>query len=427
MKAENVRKIAAQVLLALVPLVSWGQSCNSTGADGAYSPTVSGPFNPVALNLNAAGDNVFNFTSITIPVGVIITMPAHLMKSQRPVVFLSSGPVNINGTLDISGADGQAGSLQFYSRTPSEPGAGGYPGGVGGRPNSTPGPGTGPGGAKVPSNNGYGCSASYSALATNSIFQSGCANASSTYGNALLLPLVGGSGGSGGGSSNASYSGGSGGAGGGALRICSDVSITMGEAGQLLANGGVGGAAATNDLTTGAGGGGSGGAIHLQAPSVTEGIIISAMGAALTASPGSPGRIRIDTNNLASPSIGLTLLPVPLVGPFLPGPYGGVPLPVSPTVTVASIAGINVPVQPGNAYTLPDVIINPAAPANVPIIIKTTNVPDGTTATFYIATDTNFSPAAPDIVTTATIKTNTATLNVTLPQGVNRLFVRAVF
>jgi hypothetical protein len=193
-----------------------------------------------------------------------------------------------------------------------------------------------------------------------------------------------------------------------------------------LANGGVGGAAATNDLTTGAGGGGSGGAIHLQAPSVTEGITISATGAP-GLSAGSSGRIRIDTNNLASPYVGLTLLPVPLVGPFLPGPYGGVPLPVSPTVTVASIAGINVPVQPGNAYTLPDVIINPAAPANVPIIIKTTNVPDGTTATFYIATDTNFSPAAPDIVTTATIKTNTATLNVTLPQGVNRLFVRAVF
>ena len=103
MKAENKMKVIASLLLLLVPIVSQAQSCNSTGVDGAYSPTSSGVFDPVALNLNAAGDNVFNFTSVNIPAGVTITMQANYMKSQRPVVFLVSGAVKINGTLDLSG------------------------------------------------------------------------------------------------------------------------------------------------------------------------------------------------------------------------------------------------------------------------------------------------------------------------------------
>jgi hypothetical protein len=60
-------------------------------------------------------------------------------------------------------------------------------------------------------------------------------------------------------------------------------------------------------------------------------------------------------------------------------------------------------------------------------VVNTTNVPNGTTATFYVTTDASISPAANDIITTATVNSNAATLNVTLPQGVNRIMVRAVF
>jgi hypothetical protein len=422
MQANKIRKMTMGVLpaiLLLAPIASRAQSCNSSGADGAYSPTASGVFDPVALGLNAAGDNVFNFTSVTIPSNVTITMQAHLMKSQRPVVFLVSGAVNILGALTLSGASGNPAALQFESRTAAEPGPGGYPGGVGAMPNtSTPGGGAGPGGASAPSNTLNGCSASYT---YQGVGGSGCTAASSaTYGNPQLLPLVGGSGGSGTASTSAQYTGAGGGAGGGAIRICSDGPLTIN---QLYANGGDG--AIYGPSYAGAG---SGGAIHLQSPSVTlnygGGEYIQAVGGS---QPGigstSVGRIRVDTNNL----VGGATNPAAYFSSLLTGPYDGVPLPTPPTITVASINGIAVPGQPLNRYSPPDVSITPAVTGAIPIVVNTTGIPNGTTATFYIATDSSVSPGSPDIVQTATVNNNTATLNVTLPAGVNRLYVRAVF
>ena len=168
MRAKNTN----QILAAILPLtflssssVLSAQNCSSTGADGAYAPPATTTvFDPVQAGLNAAGDNVFNFTSLTINSGVSIRMLSHLMKSQRPVVFLVSGPVVINGTLDLSGTAGPGSQTIFEYRTPSEPGPGGYPGGVGARPNTgLPGAGAGPGGGRVPTNNGVACSASYAA------------------------------------------------------------------------------------------------------------------------------------------------------------------------------------------------------------------------------------------------------------------------
>jgi hypothetical protein len=135
------------------------------------------------------------------------------------------------------------------------------------------------------------------------------------------------------------------------------------------------------------------------------------------------GRIRIDTNNLS----GGATNPPAYFSSLLTGPYAGVPLPTPPTITVVSINGIAVPGQPQNRYSPPDVTITPQATGAVPIVVSTTGIPDGTTATFYIATDSSVSPGAPDIAQTATVTGNTATLNVTLPAGVNRLYVRAVF
>ncbi len=431
MKAENMMKTIASLLLLLVPVVSQAQSCNSTGADKEYKPAASGAFDPVALGLNAAGDNVFNFTSVTIPSGVTITMPAHLMKSQRPVVFLVSGAVNINGTLDLSGAPGNASSLQFENRTPSEPGAGGYPGGVGAMPNSPPtSPGAGPGGGKVTTNQGNGCDASYTYPGGGG---GGCKIPSPVYGNQELLPLVGGSGGSGGGSSDPNYTGASGGAGGGAIRICSDTSISIY---QLYANGGYGGNASGQQ---GVGGGGSGGAIHLQAPTVTispYGNGISAIGGYdyYTNGRASTGRVRIDSNSLSGSN---NVSPAPFLSSLLPGNYDGVPLPTPPTVTVVSINGVTkksngVPIdtQPLNMYSPADLTFSAPATGVVPVVVNTTGIPSGTKVTFYlyVATDDNVSPGTPDIAVQATVTSNTATLNIpSLPAGVNRLFVRAVF
>lgn len=285
---------------------------------------------------------------------------------------------------------------------------------------AAPGAGAGPGGASVPSNTGSGCSAGY---AYQGIGGSGCTSASSTtYGNPELLPLVGGSGGSGAASPSSAYTGAGGGAGGGAIRICSDVSITIN---QLYANGGNGGNPGTGSSY---GGAGSGGAIHLQSPTVTltyySGADIQAVGGSETyVGSTSSGRIRIDTNNLN----GGATNPPAYFSSLLTGPYDGVPLPTPPTLTVVSINGLAVPGQPQNRYSPPDVTISPAATGNVPIVIATSGIPNGTTATFYISTDSSVSPNAPDIVQTATVNNNAATLNVTLPAGVNRLYVRAVF
>src|SRR6202795_646291 len=77
----------------------------STGADGAYNPTVSGDFDPAALGLNAAGDNVFNFTTINIPAGVTIRLRGTKVRNL-PVVWLATGNVTIAGTLNLNGDAG---------------------------------------------------------------------------------------------------------------------------------------------------------------------------------------------------------------------------------------------------------------------------------------------------------------------------------
>jgi hypothetical protein len=83
-----------------------------------------------------------------------------------------------------------------------------------------------------------------------------------TYGDAALLELFGGSGGAGG-SNDRNFESASGGGGGGAVAIVSEVSITIGSKGSILAKGGNGAVYKV------CGGGGSGGAVLLAAPLVT--------------------------------------------------------------------------------------------------------------------------------------------------------------
>ena len=122
----------------------------STGSDGAYNPTVSGDFDPVALNLDASGDNVFNFTTINIPAGVTIKLRASKLRNAA-VTWLATGNVTIAGTLDLSGAPGPAlntnSAAQFAANLGlPEPGPGGYTGGLGARGSVGPQSGAGPGG-----------------------------------------------------------------------------------------------------------------------------------------------------------------------------------------------------------------------------------------------------------------------------------------
>jgi hypothetical protein len=176
------------VLLTLVTAVSMlGQafSSGSTGADGALELTIPGMvvFDPAAFKpaLNPSGDSVYQFTFVHIGPGVTVKFSSKVLHG--PVFWVVQGPVQIEGTIDLNGEDGD--------RLPSAAGAGGYPGGA------VKGRGHGPSGA----------------------FKR----------NAFLVPLVGGDGGQGGETQG-------GGAGGGALLIASSAWITI--SGTITANGG---------------------------------------------------------------------------------------------------------------------------------------------------------------------------------------------
>ena len=74
----------------------------SDGSDGAYTPVASEVFDPVALGLDLDGDNVFQFTTVTIPAGVTVTLRADKLN-MAPVFWLASGAIQIDGTIDLSG------------------------------------------------------------------------------------------------------------------------------------------------------------------------------------------------------------------------------------------------------------------------------------------------------------------------------------
>lgn len=238
----------------------------SNGSDGALDFSCPTPpceflFDPVALGLDLDGDNVFHFTTITVPAGVTVRLRAFELN-YAPVHWLASGAVDIAGTVDLNGEAGHpAGTVM--NRSLSMPGPGGFPGGVATLDGDSPSTaGFGPGGGPVPGGSGCctcsGNGGGYGTAGTS--WNGGVMN--NTYGNVFVLPLIGGSGGSGG----TCISSRGGGAGGGALLIAGSESITIN--GEIKANGGE---AAGSIVCSGSfnGGVGSGGAIRLLAPVIS--------------------------------------------------------------------------------------------------------------------------------------------------------------
>jgi hypothetical protein len=183
-------------LLALQQFLVWTTfadpfDCGSTGAGGALSITVN-------TTLNLPPDGILNYTTITVAQGVTLSFNRNALNT--PVYLLASGDVLINGTVDVSAA------ITDCSPNPGKGGPGGFDGGSGGSVmagQSKGGDGLGPGGGKNRINWGsaaYGSSPPISPANTN------------TYGNLLLVPMMGGSGGAG-----SDGSPGVGGAGGGGL------------------------------------------------------------------------------------------------------------------------------------------------------------------------------------------------------------------
>lgn len=419
-------------ILAFSPWLAFAFNSGSTGADGAFSPTVS-----QEVVLPPSG--VFNFTNVNIPAGVTITFKKNV--ANTPVVILASGDVAIAGTINVSGTAspgagaGGTGALGDDGM-PGIGGPGGYDGGRGGQRGqlNAGGGGLGPGGGGagtplwVPSwreNTSIGGGgAGFGAAGTINAWAGYAANTGvggALYGSSLLLPLIGGSGG-GGGCSNPAMAGSGGGGGGGAILVAASGTINI--TGSLLANGGASGAT-SGDGYSSSGGGGSGGAIRLTATTVAGNGTISAAGGAAGNTPynnynaggaGAVGRIRVEAETLTR-----TAQSTPNASLDVPGQLFVAGL---PTLTITSVAGVAAPANAtGNAdITLPVTTANP-----VTVEFRTTNVPVGnivmlTVTPAYGATVTALTPALVGDTTSAT-----ASAQITLPTGPSTLQAQTTY
>lgn len=351
----------------------------STGANGAFNPSVN-----TVVTLPANG--VLNYTTINIPAGVTVTFTPN--AANTPVYMLATGNVTIAGVINVNGANGT-------STAPGAGGPGGFAGGYSCNPYAVvggsglgPGGGPGSGATTTPTTGIHG---SYAGMGSNN-------SPSSTYGNAQIMPLIGGSGGSGGYASSATtqtYQ--NGGGGGGAILIASSGTIT--HTGTIYAKGGV---------SAYYGGTGSAGAIKLMANTITGTGTLDA-----SSTTGGYGRIRLETYNL---TLYGTSTPAFTFG--APGSvFGSLP----PSLTITSIGGTAVPTSATGSYTTPDIILPSSTTNPVSVGISATNVPVGTTINLKVVPQTwkttTIATDLPVVTTTlsGTDASSSGTASVTIP------------
>jgi hypothetical protein len=385
-------------------------SSGSTGADGAFSPTVN-----TTVTLPASG--VLNYTTVNIPIGVTVKFTKN--AANTPVTILATGNVTIAGTIDIRGnAGAPPANGTAVGTTGGAGGPGGFDGGNGatGTVSTTGGSGRGPGGGTGSSGAAGAGGGGFAAAGGNGTAPSGATAGigGSVYSDATLLPLIGGSGGGGGGA-NLGYTGGGGGGGGGAILIASSGTISL--SGSILASGGPG---TFYDILKGSSGGGSGGAVRLIATTVTgsSGTINVAGGAA--ANPGSPsnigggggaGRARIEgfTNTLSATFTGAVSASVSSGAPT------SVTLSNAPTLQITSIAGVAAPASPSASFFAPDVVLPGTTTNPVTVNISASNVPVGTTLTVTVVGLMGASSSVTSTALSGSLAASTATASVTLP------------
>lgn len=392
-----------------------GFDSTSTGADGAltfpagagvviWDPATAGPG---GTPLDPEGDNIFHFTTITIPSGTTVKLVASRFGGEgRPVTWLASGDVTIEGVIDLDGAPGHPDTGPTLR---SEPGAGGWSGGA--VVSGVRQPGNGPGGGLFrPQDAGGG-----GTYRTQGYKDSGSfVPARQPYGNRYLLPLLGGSGGGSG-----TLVGG--GAGGGAILIASSTQVTLD--GEIRA---VGGAAATYPGSGEATSGGSGGAIRLVAPTVSGSGVCRVDGGVGGYAPfptayfGGSGWIRVQAFNNALLSTG-TFEPAAAASFATPGLL--FPPPNAATLRVTAIDGVAAPTMPTGSFNPVDVIIDNPGP--VTIEIEASNVPVGTVVTLVIASEDGVLQYGSSTPLSGSRAQSTATYSTTLPAGFTRVSLSA--
>jgi hypothetical protein len=419
----------------------------SNGEDGAFVATPPAgssivEFDPRRIRRNndpnqplidPERDNVFHFTTITIPSGVTLRMsarwtngPVYLLAAGLPNQANSDIAVRINGTIDLSGENGADMSHSAAARTPAIPGPGGYYGGLGGNWVSDTSGSHG--------QNGLGPFGGLGAPSVTSSNQG--TGATQLVGGPELVPLVGGSGGGGGNYPGLDWFGGGGGAGGGALLIASSKALHIESAGRIYAGGGYGGRYPQNNCAY-FGGGAAGGSVRLVAPVVTgTGAIdcwpgYNAQGACVMGSTwiGAAGRVRIEAfqNNQTFNIVR---------GNFTYGsPLSSfVPSTPPPTLQVLSVDGQTVATEPTGSFDLADVTINNSAAVeiriqarNVPVVSGSNNTP--TVPTLFLSSlegrDLVLDASKGMTALSGDFASSIATVSAVLPSGFSRGYVRA--
>lgn len=367
----------------------------SDGHDGALNPTSN-----VIIDMHDHPDGIYQYTSVSIPSGVTVSFIPN--DANTPVVWLVQESCTIAGTVDVKGktADSVVGA-------PGGPG--GYRGGNGSPsdPPPDPGPGLGPGGGKVtPGSPWYfmGGNASYGTGPSGTVFTSQHPSGE-LYGNAFLLPLIGGSGGGG------SSRGWGGCGGGGAILIAVSNSLTL--SGTIQASGGGG----TFHFPNSSGGGGSGGAVRLVATVLTgSGSITTSGGQAFpsnccNSNVAGIGRIRLEAQSNTF---------VGGAGGVRSDGFAGIillPANQNPSLTITSVGGVAVPAGAVGSGAPVDVII-PAQQSNpMTVQVACNNIPLNSDIVVEVRPLSGSIVTATGQNTTGTTASSTATISLNLPSG----------
>ena len=290
---------------------------------------------------------VFKYESVNIPAGVTVQFTNRTIGNP-PVVWLVRTNATVAGTVSLNGQNGQSSNFAIG-------GPGGFAGAFSGGNGQDASSGFGPGG-------GTATAAVFQGLSGGSYGMRGIpwtANSSSQplppYGNATLMPLIGGSGGS-------SWMGGccyNGGAGGGALLLA--VGNTLSGSGLITANGG-----------TANGGGGSDGGVRIIANRIAGPTRLRANGGVGGSSggggTGGSGRIRIEANDISTATFDIQ--PFAITGPI--GPI--FPPANTPKVVIASVEGAAAPSDPRSDLAIGDIATSPIG-ATVEVDVNAFHVP----------------------------------------------------
>jgi hypothetical protein len=276
MKPNRVLTLIPQLAATLATAGFLTVSAHAQGFDAGSNGSLGDVVITNDVQIPLPPDGKLHFKSLTVVSNAYVSFTRN--ANNTPVYILSQGDVLLSGRLDVSGGNPFIGG----------PGLGGNGGFDGGRPGigeMPPGDGRGPGAGKAGSGGGGAGSESSPGIGvflTRAVSVNATTNSGYPYGNAALIPLIGGSGGGG------AYTGGGGG-GGGAILVASNTKIEFGASfGNISATGG--------QWIGGYWNHGSGGAVKLVAPTIDgpTRIEVQTRGRGIEAGA---GRVRMDAIN----------------------------------------------------------------------------------------------------------------------------------